>query len=60
MRAMRWFRRDRSSPAAPAPLAHIRDRVAGDWIDDKATERARAAATQIEAKVERGMSLARR
>ena len=44
--------------AAPAPLAQVRDRVAEDWIDAKATERARAVAAQIESKVERGMSLA--
>jgi peptidyl-prolyl cis-trans isomerase D len=46
------------SPAAPAPLANVRDQVAKDWIDAKATERARAAAAQIEAKVAKGMSLA--
>jgi peptidyl-prolyl cis-trans isomerase D len=45
-------------PAAPAPLATVRDRVAKDWIDAKATERARAVAAQIEAKVAKGMSLA--
>ena len=28
-------------PAAPAPLASIRDQVASDWINDQATQRAR-------------------
>ena len=45
-------------PAAPAPLATVRDQVANDWINSKAIERARAVATQIESKVERGMPLA--
>lgn len=44
--------------AAPAPLAAIRDRVAGDWIDDQAARRARAAASAIAAKVNRGVPLA--
>ena len=44
-------------PAAPAPLASIRDRVAGDWIDAKALARARAVATQVEAKVQHGTPL---
>jgi peptidyl-prolyl cis-trans isomerase D len=46
------------TPAAPAPLASIRDRVASDWIDDQATERARAAATQIASKASGTTSLA--
>jgi peptidyl-prolyl cis-trans isomerase D len=45
-------------PAAPAPLANIRDRVTIDWITDQATQRARAAATQIAAKASSGSSLA--
>ena len=43
--------------AAPAPLASIRDRVASDWIEAKALERARAVATGIVAKTSRGVSL---
>ena len=45
-------------PAAPAPLASIRDRVASDWINDQATQRARAAATQIAAKASGNVPLA--
>ena len=37
-------------PASPAPLATIRTQVASDWLNDQATQRARAAATQIAAK----------
>jgi peptidyl-prolyl cis-trans isomerase D len=44
--------------AAPAPLASIRDTVAGDWINARALERARAAAAVIVARTSRGMSLA--
>ena len=44
--------------AAPAPLATVREKVTSDWIDSKAMERAKAAATQIEAKVEHGTPLA--
>lgn len=44
--------------AAPAPLASVRDQVTNDWINSKAMDRARAAAQQIEAKVERGTALA--
>ena len=44
--------------AAPAPLASIRDRIAGDWINDQATQRARAAASQIAAKASGNVSLA--
>lgn len=44
--------------AAPAPLASVREQVANDWIDGKAAERARAAATQAQAKIEHGASLA--
>ena len=45
-------------PAAPAPLASIRDRIAGDWVNDQAAQRARAAATQIAAKASGNVSLA--
>jgi len=44
--------------AAPAPLASIRARVAGDWINDQATQRARNAATQIATKAQAGSSVA--
>lgn len=44
--------------AAPAPLASIRDQVASGWINDQATQRARAAATQIAAKASSGSSVA--
>lgn len=37
-------------PAAPAPLAEIRDRVRTDWINKQATDKARLAATSIAAK----------
>lgn len=45
-------------PAAPAPLASIRERVANDWITDQATRRARDAANVIAAKTARGVPLA--
>lgn len=45
-------------PAAPAPLANVRDQVANDWINSKALERAKAVAQQVDAKVKRGVSLA--
>ena len=44
-------------PAAPAPLGTIRARVAGDWINEQATLRARATATQVAAKASAGMSI---
>ena len=44
--------------AAPAPLAQIRDRVAADWVAKQASDRARAVAAQIAAKVARGTPLA--
>ena len=44
--------------AAPAPLANVRNKVASDWIDSKATDRARSVAAQIESKVEHGTALA--
>jgi peptidyl-prolyl cis-trans isomerase D len=44
-------------PSAPAPLATIRDRVANDWIDAQAAQRAKAVATAIAAKAARGVPL---
>ena len=44
--------------AAPAPLASIRDRVAADWINGQALQRAQAAADAIGKKAAGGMSLA--
>jgi peptidyl-prolyl cis-trans isomerase D len=45
-------------PAAPAPLAKIRERVQNDWVLQQATVRAKTVASAIQAKVARGMSLA--
>ncbi len=45
-------------PAAPAPLASIRDQVAADWLNDQARRRAAAAATSIADKAARGQPLA--
>ena len=45
-------------PAAPAPLASIRDRVRGDWIQRQASQRARAAAAEIASKAGGNVSLA--
>jgi peptidyl-prolyl cis-trans isomerase D len=45
-------------PAAPAPLASIRDQVAADWLNDQARRRAATAATAIADKASRGMPLA--
>ena len=45
-------------PAAPAPIASIRDRVASDWTDQQALARARAVAAAIAAKASAGTSLA--
>ena len=44
-------------PSAPSPLASIREQVAGDWINDQASKRAQAAATQIAAKASGSVSL---
>ena len=44
--------------AAPAPLAQIRERVTADWVAKQASDRARAVAAAITAKVGRGMTLA--
>ena len=45
-------------PASPAPLAQIKDRIAADWTQKKASDRARAAASQIAAQTARGVSMA--
>ncbi|HEX6605110.1 MAG TPA: peptidylprolyl isomerase [Sphingomicrobium sp.] len=45
-------------PAAPAPLASIKEKVRNDWITDKAMAKARAVASAIAAKASSGMSLA--
>jgi peptidyl-prolyl cis-trans isomerase D len=45
-------------PAAPAPLASIRERAASDWIMIQATQRAKAVAEAIAAKAARGVPLA--
>ena len=45
-------------PTAPAPLASIRAQVAADWVNEQATQRARAAATQIAAKSSGEISIA--
>lgn len=45
-------------PAAPAPLASIRDQAANDWITDQARQRAATAARTIADKAERGVPLA--
>jgi peptidyl-prolyl cis-trans isomerase D len=44
--------------AAPAPLAQVKDKVANDWIDQKASAKARAVASAIAAKATKGMPLA--
>ena len=48
---------DRIIEAAPAPLARIRDQLRGDWIRRKSSDRARALASGMAAKVARGMTL---
>ncbi|UYY58821.1 peptidylprolyl isomerase [Sphingomonas sp. S2-65] len=49
---------DRIVPAAPKPLAQIRDRVKGDYLMNQALQKARAAATQIVAKLQKGVPMA--
>lgn len=44
-------------PAAPAPLASIGDQVAADWKKKQASDKARAAATAIAARVAKGGTL---
>jgi peptidyl-prolyl cis-trans isomerase D len=43
--------------AAPAPLAQIKERVRADWIQRKASDRGRAVAADVAAKVGRGTPL---
>ena len=50
---------DRIALAAAAPLAEVRDQVRGDWIQRKASDRARAVAAQVAAQVARGVDLAK-
>lgn len=45
-------------PAAPAPFASVRAQIASDWINSKATDRARAVAVQVARKVAGGTALA--
>ena len=45
-------------PAAPAPLASIREQVASDWVNDQALAKARAVADAIAAKASQGASMA--
>lgn len=45
--------------AAPAPIASIRARVAEDWINQQASERARTVASVIAAKVARNVPMAK-
>ncbi|MGK6357093.1 SurA N-terminal domain-containing protein [Sphingomonas sp. DT-207] len=48
---------DQIVQAAPRPLAQIRDRVKGDYLMDKALQKARAAATAIVQKVQKGVPM---
>ncbi len=48
----------RTVSAAPAPLAQVRDRVSADWVAKQASDRARAVATALAAKVARGVPMA--
>ncbi|MCY7339994.1 MAG: SurA N-terminal domain-containing protein [Sphingomonas bacterium] len=45
-------------PASPAPLAQIKPQVAADWTRKKASDRARAVASQIAAQTARGVAMA--
>jgi peptidyl-prolyl cis-trans isomerase D len=47
------------APAAPAPLASIRDRVTADLLTKRALDRAKAVANEIVAKSNRGAPLSR-
>lgn len=46
-------------PAAPLPLAQIRERVSADFVADRNYEKARAVAKAIEAKLNRGVRFAK-
>ena len=48
---------DQAIAAAPAPLADVKDQVREDWIQRKASDRARAVAAQVAAKVAGGVAL---
>ena len=48
---------ERVVAAAPAPLASIRERVAADWRVRQASDKARAVATAVQAKVASGLGL---
>lgn len=48
---------ERIVPAAPRPLAQIREQVKKDYLVEKALQKARAVATQVIAKVEKGMPM---
>jgi peptidyl-prolyl cis-trans isomerase D len=48
---------DRIIEPAPSPLAQIRDRVRDDWIRRKASDRAKAVATEIAKKVAAGVPI---
>jgi peptidyl-prolyl cis-trans isomerase D len=50
---------DKVTPAAPRPLAAVRDKVKKDYLVDKALEKAKAAATQVVAAVDKGTPLAK-
>lgn len=53
-----FFDLDRVIPAAPRPLAAIRDQVAQDFLIDRSVRAARKIADDIAAKTQKGMSLA--
>ena len=48
---------ERVIASAPAPMAEIKARVREDWIQRKANDRARAVASDIAAKVARGVAM---
>jgi peptidyl-prolyl cis-trans isomerase D len=48
---------ERIVAAAPRPLAQVRDRVKGDYLMDKALQKARAAANGMIAKLEKGVPM---
>lgn len=49
---------DRIVPAAPRPLAEIRETVSGDYLIDQALKKARTTATEVVAKLEKGVPMA--
>lgn len=50
---------DKVTPAAPRPLATVRDKVKADYLLDKALEKSKAAATQIVAAMNKGVPMAK-